>query len=165
MSGIIAAHRLRQAGVEVVVFEKNDDVGGTWLENDYPGCRVDIQNHFYSYATAQTPDWPQYHSPQPVLLDYFRTCIERFGVADCIRYSTEVLGAGGDDEDECAWFVDTSSAGGEAETHRLDALGRATGQLNQPSMPDIKASTTSPGRRSTRPGGTTPSTCAASGSA
>ena len=82
MSGLAAAHRLRQAGVEVVVFEKNDDVGGTWLENDYPGCRVDIQNHFYSYATAQTPDWPQYHSPQPVLLEYFRTCIERFGVAE-----------------------------------------------------------------------------------
>jgi 4-hydroxyacetophenone monooxygenase len=137
MSGIIAAHRLRQAGVEGVVFEKNDDVGGTWLENDYPGCRVDIQNHFYSYATAQTPDWPQYHSPQPVLLEYFRTCIERFGIADCIRYSTEVLGARWD-ETECAWFVDTSSEGREPETHRLDALVCATGQLNQPSMPDIK---------------------------
>ena len=137
MSGIIAAHRLRQAGVEVIVFEKNEDVGGTWLENDYPGCRVDIQNHFYSYATAQTPDWPQYHSPQPVLLEYFRTCIERFGVADCIRYSTEVLGARWD-ENECAWFVDTSSAGREPETHRLDALVSATGQLNRPSMPKIK---------------------------
>ena len=137
MSGIIAAHRLRQAGVEVVVFEKNDDVGGTWLENDYPGCRVDIQNHFYSYATAQTPDWPQYHSPQPVLLDYFRTCIERFGVGDCIRYSTEVLGARWD-ETECAWFVDTSSEGREPETHRLDALVSATGQLNRPLMPNIK---------------------------
>src|SRR5690349_17011412 len=136
MSGIIAAHRLRQAGVDVVVFEKNDGVGGTWLENDYPGCRVDIQNHFYSYATAQTPDWPQYHSPQPVLLDYFRRCIERFGVADCIRYSTEVLGARWD-ETECAWFVDTSSEGGEPETYRLDALVCATGQLNRPSMPDI----------------------------
>jgi len=137
MSGIIAAHRLRQAGVEVVVFEKNDDVGGTWLENDYPGCRVDIQNHFYSYATAQTPDWPQYHSPQPVLLEYFRTCIERFGVADCIRYSTEVLGARWD-EAECAWLVETSTAGGASEQHRLDALVCATGQLNRPLMPDIK---------------------------
>src|SRR5580765_6789568 len=137
MSGIIAAHRLRQAGVEVVVFEKNDDVGGTWLENDYPGCRVDIQNHFYSYATAQTPDWPQYHSPQPVLLEYFRRCIERFGIADCIRYSTEVLGARWD-ETECAWFVETSSGDREPETHRLDALVCATGQLNRPSMPVIK---------------------------
>ena len=38
-SGLAAAHRLRQAGVTVTVFEKNDDVGGTWLENVYPGCR------------------------------------------------------------------------------------------------------------------------------
>jgi 4-hydroxyacetophenone monooxygenase len=137
MSGIIAAHRLRQAGIDVVVFEKNDDIGGTWFENDYPGCRVDIQNHFYSYATAQTPDWPQYHSTQPVLLDYFRTCIEHFDVADCIRSSTEVLGARWD-ETERAWFVETSSAGGPPETQRLDALVCATGQLNRPSMPDIK---------------------------
>src|SRR3954452_24293949 len=137
MSGIIAAHRLRQAGVEVVVFEKNDDVGGTWLENDYPGCRVDIQNHFYSYATAQTPDWPQYHSPQPVLLDYFRRCIDRFGIADCIRTSTEVLGARWD-AGEHAWFVDTASDRGAPETHRFDALVSATGQLNRPSMPSIE---------------------------
>jgi 4-hydroxyacetophenone monooxygenase len=137
MSGIIAAHRLRQAGVDVVVFEKNADVGGTWLENDYPGCRVDIQNHFYSYATAQTPDWPQYHSQQPVLLDYFRRCVERFGVGACIRTSTEVLGAKWD-ESECAWFVETSTSGGAPETHRFDAFVCATGQLNRPAMPDIK---------------------------
>ena len=42
MSGILAAHRLQQAGVPYVVLEKNDDVGGTWLENTYPGCRVDV---------------------------------------------------------------------------------------------------------------------------
>ena len=54
MSGIAAAHRLHQAGVSVMVLEKNEDVGGTWLENDYPGCRVDIANHFYSYSFAQS---------------------------------------------------------------------------------------------------------------
>ena len=48
MSGIIAAYRLKQAGVDFTIFEKNDDVGGTWKENTYPGCRVDVPNHFYS---------------------------------------------------------------------------------------------------------------------
>ena len=33
MSGLLAAHRLQQAGVPFVILEKNDDVGGTWLEN------------------------------------------------------------------------------------------------------------------------------------
>ena len=64
MSGIAAAHRLGQAGVPFVIFEKNDDVGGTWFENTYPGCRVDVPNHLYSYSFAQTADWPQHFSSQ-----------------------------------------------------------------------------------------------------
>ena len=56
--------------------EKNADVGGTWFENTYPGCRVDVPNHFYSYSFAQTPDWPQFFSTQDVLLDYFRACVD-----------------------------------------------------------------------------------------
>ena len=42
----------QQAGVPYVVIDKNPDVGGTWLENTYPGCRVDIPNHYYSYSFA-----------------------------------------------------------------------------------------------------------------
>jgi len=41
MSGILAAFRLKQAGVPFVVLEKNTEVGGTWWENTYPGARVD----------------------------------------------------------------------------------------------------------------------------
>ena len=62
MSGIVAAHRLKQAGLDVVVIEKNHDVGGTWFENTYPGCRVDVQNLFYSYSFAQRDDWPHHFS-------------------------------------------------------------------------------------------------------
>ena len=47
-----------------VVLDKNADVGGTWLENSYPGCRVDIPNHYYSYSFAQRDDWPLYYSPR-----------------------------------------------------------------------------------------------------
>ena len=74
-SGLAAAHRLRQAGVEVTVFEKNADVGGTWLENVYPGCRVDVPNQLYSFSFAQTNDWVSRFSAQPDLLAYLqRTC-------------------------------------------------------------------------------------------
>src|SRR4051812_6992342 len=53
MSGLVAAHRLQQAGVPFVVLEKNADVGGTWFENRYPGCRVDVPNHLYSCSFFQ----------------------------------------------------------------------------------------------------------------
>ena len=72
MSGILAAHRLQQAGIPYTVVEKNGDVGGTWFENTYPGARVDSSNHAYSYSFAQKFDWPYHHSPQEVLLDVFQ---------------------------------------------------------------------------------------------
>ena len=28
--------------LEVIVYEKNHDIGGTWLENRYPGCACDV---------------------------------------------------------------------------------------------------------------------------
>ena len=58
MSGLLAAHRLAQAGVDFVVLEKNDDVGGTWYENTLSGLPVDNPNHNYSYSFAQRHDWP-----------------------------------------------------------------------------------------------------------
>jgi hypothetical protein len=53
MSGLLAAYRLQQVGVDFVVIEKNDDVGGTCWENQYPGCRVDNPKPQYSYSFAR----------------------------------------------------------------------------------------------------------------
>ena len=90
MSGILAAYRLKQAGVNFVLFEKNDGTGGTWLENTYPGCRVDVSNHVYSYSFMQKHDWPHYHSTQDVLLNYFNDCATEFEIRDNIRFNTSV---------------------------------------------------------------------------
>ncbi|MEE8077482.1 MAG: FAD-dependent oxidoreductase, partial [Pseudomonadales bacterium] len=66
MSGLLAAIRLQEAGVPFTVVEKHPDVGGTWFQNVYPGCRVDSANHMYSY-TFKPNDWPQHFSEQEVL--------------------------------------------------------------------------------------------------
>ncbi|HET9732819.1 MAG TPA: NAD(P)/FAD-dependent oxidoreductase [Acidimicrobiales bacterium] len=133
MSGILAAHRLDQAGVDYTVFEKNADVGGTWLENSYPGCRVDVANHLYSYSFAQREDWPQHFSSRDVLLEYFRSCAEEFGVRDRVRLRTEVTEAVWEDG---GWTLTTAGPDGEG-TFRANALIVAVGQLNRPRMPEI----------------------------
>lgn len=136
MSGILVAHRLLQAGVSVVIFEKNPDIGGTWLENTYPGCRVDVPNHLYSYSFAQTADWPNYFSTQEVLLDYFRACANEFGVREHVRFNTEVLGATWSESD-ALWNVSTVASDGVSELVAVQVLVSACGQLNQPHFPDI----------------------------
>ena len=135
MSGLVAAHRLRQAGLDVVVVEKNDDVGGTWYENTYPGCRVDVSNHFYSYSFAQRLDWPDHFSPQPVLLDYFRRFADDNDLRPLIRFSTEVT-AIELDESTMTWRLELLGPDGE-DTLEANAVVSAVGQLNRPNMPDI----------------------------
>ena len=41
MSGLLAGYRLKQAGIPFTIVERRAEVGGTWLDNAYPGCRVD----------------------------------------------------------------------------------------------------------------------------
>ena len=136
MSGIVAAHRLAQAGIDFEVLEKNEDVGGTWLENRYPGCRVDVPNHFYSYSFAQKADWPYGFSPRDVLLDYFRDCAARFSVTGSVRFGTEVVAAAFDEE-RCLWSLDVLGPEGPG-TVEAEAVVFATGQLNRPHLPEIE---------------------------
>jgi 4-hydroxyacetophenone monooxygenase len=137
MSGIVAAHRLQQAGVSYVIFEKNADVGGTWFENTYPGCRVDVPNHAYSYSFAPTPDWPGFFSAQDALLDYFRSCADGLGLRPHIRFETEVLGADLDEATE-EWVIRVRTASGAEESLRFNAIVSAVGQLNRPHFPEIE---------------------------
>jgi 4-hydroxyacetophenone monooxygenase len=136
MSGLVAAFRLRQAGIDVVVLEKNDDVGGTWYENRYPGCRVDVSNLFYSYSFAQRDDWPEHYSSQPVLLDYFRHVADSTGVREVIRFGTEVSSMSYDDE-TATWTLDLIGPGGVEDRLEAHAVISAVGQLNRPKLPDV----------------------------
>jgi 4-hydroxyacetophenone monooxygenase len=136
MSGLLAAHRLQQAGVDHVIVDKNDDVGGTWLENTYPGCRVDNPNHNFSYSFAQRHDWPYHYSTQPVLQRYFADCAEVFGLRPRIRFGTEVLSATWSEADQ-RWSVHVRTSEGDEETLVAHAVISAVGQLNRPNYPDI----------------------------
>ena len=135
MSGIVATHRLRQIGVDVVVVERNQAVGGTWVDNVYPGCRVDIQNHMYSYSFAQRRDWPHYFSPQETLRGYFTEVADDLGVSGCVRFGHEVEEARWDDE-AAQWIV-TGRVGDAPFELRAELLVTAVGQLNRPYLPAI----------------------------
>ncbi|KAI8938623.1 hypothetical protein NX059_004495 [Plenodomus lindquistii] len=61
--------------VEMVCYEKNNDVGGTWLENRYPGCACDIPSVNYQF-TWKIKLWSHYYSYSPEIWEYLKS-IER----------------------------------------------------------------------------------------
>lgn len=135
-SGILAGIRLQQANIPFTIVEKNAGPGGTWWENSYPGARVDVANHFYCYSFEPNNEWTHFFAEQPELRDYFTQVIAKHGLADQVRWNTEVLGAAWDDEDGI-WTVTVRSADGATSTLRARAVITAVGQLNRPHLPAI----------------------------
>ncbi len=136
MSGILAAIRLEEAGIPYTVVEKNPTVGGTWYENRYPGCRVDVANHFYCYSFEPSHDWSEFFSQRDEIQAYFERTTDRHGVRRRIRFETEVVTARWDEAEAC-WQVRLRTPEGGEETLATNAIVSAVGQLNRPRVPDI----------------------------
>src|SRR5437868_2559335 len=137
MSGILAAIHLSKADVPFTIVDKNADIGGTWFENAYPGCRVDNPNHMYSYSFAPNHDWPHHYSTQDALLAYFRGVADKYGVRERVRLNTEVVECAYD-ENRHMWNSRLRNADGSEALIESNAVVTAVGQLNRPKLPDIK---------------------------
>ena len=107
-SGLGMAIRLKQEGEhDFVLLERASDIGGTWRDNTYPGCRCDVPSHLYSFSFAPNPNWSSTFSPQSEILDYLKDTANRHGVLPHVRFETELEAAEWDDE-ERLWRIETS---------------------------------------------------------
>ncbi|PCD01429.1 flavin-containing monooxygenase [Halopseudomonas pelagia] len=96
-SGIAAAKNCVQSGLDVVVFEKNDKVGGNWVFNSKTGHSSVYENtHIISskawseYEDFPMPDdYPEYPNHRQ-LQAYFESYAKHFGAYDQIRFNHTV---------------------------------------------------------------------------
>ncbi|MET8943144.1 NAD(P)/FAD-dependent oxidoreductase [Streptomyces sp. NPDC004542] len=139
--GLGAAVRLRREGVtDFVVLERADSVGGTWRDNDYPGCACDVPSHLYSFSFAPNPDWPRAFSGQEHIRAYLEHVTDVFGLRPHIRFGAEVRRMAWD-TGKLRWDIET--AGGSLSA---DVVVSATGPLSDPKIPDIPGLDTFPGK-------------------
>jgi cation diffusion facilitator CzcD-associated flavoprotein CzcO len=130
MSGLCMAIKLQQAGVAFTIFEKADEVGGTWRENRYPGLSCDVPSRYYAYTFALSTEWSSWQSPGPEIWDYFKRIADDHGLRDRIRFGAEVDRATWHDG---RWRIRTTSG----DEHDADVLVTACGVLHHPRLPDI----------------------------
>jgi len=133
MSGILAAIKLIERGeTNFTIFEKGNDLGGTWRDNRYPGLTCDTPSHAYSYSFALNPEWRSYYATGREIHEYFRKVATDRGVLPFIRYNSEVTACRFDDA-KGTWTV-TVADGGQCEA---DVLIAASGVLHHPNVPDL----------------------------
>lgn len=135
-SGLAAAIRLKAAGYEYSIVDRNSQVGGVWVENTYPDSGVDTPNHFYSYSFRPNLTWSSYFSKQPEVLDYIEDCAAHYGILDEVELETEVVRLRWV-EDEQRWHATLRRADANETERAVDAVIVATGHLNQPHIPEF----------------------------
>jgi cation diffusion facilitator CzcD-associated flavoprotein CzcO len=132
-SGLGAAIQLRRLGIDdIVILDREDDLGGTWHVNRYPGIAVDIASVTYSFSFLPNPDWSRLYAPGAELKAYADHVADTFDLRRHLRLGSAVEQVVWD-EDARRWTVDV--AGGAPLTCRTLVVG--TGFLSQPKRPAI----------------------------
>lgn len=132
MSGLGVAAKLRATGIDdIVIYEKSDQVGGTWRDNTYPGLSCDVPSRYYSYSFAPNPHWTRVFSPGPEIRAYLRKVAADLDLERHIRFNAEV--------DQAQWTAEgrwrVRTRNGDEED--FDFLVSAAGILHHPRVPEI----------------------------
>lgn len=131
MAGILAGAKLRERGIACVIYEKADQVGGTWRDNTYPGLACDVPAHWYTYSFARNPNWDRTLAPGPELHAYFTRVAESYSLFPHIRFGQEVVRV---EYLNDAWELTTATG----DRDRFDVVISATGILHHPNIPHFE---------------------------
>lgn len=131
LSGMCMAIRLKKAGfTNFTIYEKADEVGGTWRENTYPGVACDVPSHLYSFSFEPNPGWSKHYSPGAEIQNYAQHCAQVHDLQEKITFGAKLVSARYEGDGWQLTFAD-------GKTERADFLISGVGGLHVPSYPEI----------------------------
>lgn len=132
-SGLGMAIELQRRGVDFLILEKADEIGGTWRDNTYPGCACDIPSHMYSFSFEPKADWSHMWSFQPEIQEYLLGVTAKYGLRRYIEFGAHVDRAHWDDA-EMRWHVFTK----DGREFIAQFLVSGAGGLHIPLIPEFE---------------------------
>lgn len=82
-AGLQVAYKFQKhlQDLDLIIYEKNDSIGGTWFENRYPGCACDIPSVTYQFYWNRNPNWSSlYVSALSILIQIFAKGVKAYCV-------------------------------------------------------------------------------------
>jgi cation diffusion facilitator CzcD-associated flavoprotein CzcO len=133
---LVTAKSLKEEGLEPVLFEQADGIGGQWYgpsahSGVWPGMRANTSKRldtFSDFPPAESlPMFPRVEE----LRGYLRSYAKTFDLDQSIRLKTPVRRI---ERDDGRWRIVTGDGGGE----RFDGIVVASGRFNRPHWPVIE---------------------------
>jgi len=131
-------HALYPNVVELCMYDANEQLGGTWLVNTYPGVACDVPAHIYTFPFEPNPDWSAYYASGGEIRDYFNRVVAKYDLARDVKCGHRVERAAFDEE-RGRWALTVGTKDGSIEDE-CDVLISATGFLSKwrwPSIPGL----------------------------
>lgn len=114
--------------IELTIYEKNSDVGGTWHENVYPGCACDVPAHRYCYTFNPNPSWSNFFAPSAEIQAYFHNSAQKYDALKYIKLNHKVVSALWN-ESSAKWDLLVANEAGQIFSDSCDVLVNAMGVL------------------------------------
>ncbi|KAM5354102.1 hypothetical protein ACJ41O_000752 [Fusarium nematophilum] len=138
LGGILAGILLpkKVPGIQLTIYEKNPDLGGTWLENVYPGVRCDIPSHVYQSTFEPNTNWSDQFSPGHEIRDYWQAVARKYEVYNYVKLNTKVEETAWDAE-EGVWVTKLrNTQTGEVTVEKNEFILTSIGRFNTWKLPD-----------------------------
>jgi len=136
MTGLCQLHYLKREGIDALVLDANSDVGGTWYNNRYPGCRFDSESYTYGFSFSKEIldkwHWRERFSSQPENLRYTQFVTEELNLRENIEFDSRVKSAHFDD-DNTIWNLTLENGKKIGCRYLVTGLGG----LSAPTLPRI----------------------------
>ncbi|KAG9505080.1 hypothetical protein J7337_002046 [Fusarium musae] len=123
--------------MDLKIYEKNDNIGGTWLVNKYPGVACDVPAHIYTFPFEPNPSWSQFYATGPEIWRYIKNTSDKYKLDEPVILNTEVVSSVWDD-DTGKWRLEIK----QGHSHDIiqeeaDIVINATGFLSKWTWPTI----------------------------
>jgi 4-hydroxyacetophenone monooxygenase len=141
IAGMSVALAAAAEGVAYEIFDRNEEVGGTWLTTTYPGIGVDTPSAYYSLSWDVNPDWSSYYPQGAEYQRYLVALADKYKLRERTRFRTEVDALWWD-ADRNQWQIHSVDADGRRDVSYASVVITAAGYLNRPRWPDIKGQET-----------------------
>ncbi|KAG5789094.1 hypothetical protein H9Q69_011843 [Fusarium xylarioides] len=123
--------------MDLKIYERNDDIGGTWLVNKYPGVACDVPAHIYTFPFEPNPSWSQFYATGPEIWRYIKDTSDKYRLHEPVILNTEVLSSIWDD-DAGKWRLEIRHGYSHDIVHEeADIVINATGFLSKWTWPTI----------------------------
>ena len=114
--------------ISLQIYEKNSDVGGTWLENRYPGCTCDIPSHSYQWSFWRNPRWSAYYSGAQEIWQYLKDFAVEHDLEKYVAFQHRVQEAKWNQANS-VWEVKIQKPSGETFVDKGEILASCHGVL------------------------------------